>query len=329
MHTWAHIFGSSWFYALIKFGAVLSTGAFGYFSLGTEARDKISGKLTRPGKLSLVGIIVSTIIGVAAQALETRQQLIDRQAQDASLKKNEENTQILLGQIKKAVYRLSNVEDLTTETEFDLTQPFFDAYQKTLSDAVDKTLRRIRKNGSRSANVQTLFPSTTIVLEPDRTGAVQPVALTLRAQSPFMPPASDKVSEPLTNCIQRIVIWRDSDTDKRLELVAKDSELELQYFPSTHLLNKVCTSRKVSYLNEGNFSSFLELPDAQVQITPHMSKSVFDTRVGRVVKQSQKEDLTLDFSDGREIDIGLKPKLDFIAWIGTIPNVYLGGIPIE
>jgi hypothetical protein len=69
-------FVSAW-----KAVSIALAGAFGLMALLTENKDKESGKLTTWGKVSLVGIVLSTTLGVAAQLKETSD---EAQRQEAS-----------------------------------------------------------------------------------------------------------------------------------------------------------------------------------------------------------------------------------------------------
>jgi hypothetical protein len=47
--------------------SILLTGAFGILGLLKEFKDKETGRITKWGGVSLVGILLSSILGVAAQ----------------------------------------------------------------------------------------------------------------------------------------------------------------------------------------------------------------------------------------------------------------------
>jgi hypothetical protein len=63
-----------------KEASIVATGAFGVLGLLTEYKDKETGKITRWGRISLIGVVLSTMGGVAAQFKETS----DQQASQAA-----------------------------------------------------------------------------------------------------------------------------------------------------------------------------------------------------------------------------------------------------
>jgi hypothetical protein len=111
------------FWTAWKVISIGSTGAFGILGLVTEFKDPVTKKLTRWGKASLSGIILSTVFGAAAQLQETSDQQA-KAADDAeqnvkiSRSTNEavENIQRLLSQIEEPEYRIT----LTTPCSGDL-----------------------------------------------------------------------------------------------------------------------------------------------------------------------------------------------------------------
>jgi len=70
--TWKMIM-SAWTTVLSYWKAIsiVSTGAFGMLGLLKDFKDKKTNKVTRWGYVSLIGIIVSTFLGVAAQLKES------------------------------------------------------------------------------------------------------------------------------------------------------------------------------------------------------------------------------------------------------------------
>jgi hypothetical protein len=80
MMSW---FASFDFVTWWKATSIFFTGLFGVLGLLTEYKNKTTGKITRWGWISLLGILLSTVCGVAAQIKETSDQQI---ARDASAK---------------------------------------------------------------------------------------------------------------------------------------------------------------------------------------------------------------------------------------------------
>jgi hypothetical protein len=93
---------------VLKFAALITGGIFAAIGLLTDYRDK-EGKVTKWGKIALFGIVLSTVIGAGTQAVETYR---DREAglkNDAANRKSEEQTQKVLGELRRAIYPLRSV----------------------------------------------------------------------------------------------------------------------------------------------------------------------------------------------------------------------------
>lgn len=92
----------------LKFAALIVGGVFAAIGLLTDYRDK-TGRVTKWGKTALFGIILSTIIGAGSQAVESYRDRMAVLANDAANRKSEEQTQVVLGQIKRAIYPLRDI----------------------------------------------------------------------------------------------------------------------------------------------------------------------------------------------------------------------------
>jgi hypothetical protein len=62
------------FVSLWKQASIVSTGAFGILALLVEYKDKDTKRITKWGRISLIGILASTVLGVIAQNLEQSNQ---------------------------------------------------------------------------------------------------------------------------------------------------------------------------------------------------------------------------------------------------------------
>jgi hypothetical protein len=62
------------FISLWKVGSVILAGAFGVLGLLKSYKDKETGRITKWGRISLIGILLSTALGVAAQLKEQSKQ---------------------------------------------------------------------------------------------------------------------------------------------------------------------------------------------------------------------------------------------------------------
>jgi hypothetical protein len=129
---------------LLKFTALVVGGIFAVIGLLTKYHDR-NGKVTRWGKIALFGIVLSTTIGAGAQAIESYSQYQKRLANDAANRKAEEQTQKLLGQIKRAVYPIRNVTLKNFQILYPIDQPPISNFSKNFP--------RLRwKNSAKSAS---------------------------------------------------------------------------------------------------------------------------------------------------------------------------------
>jgi hypothetical protein len=72
------------FVTLWKASSIVLTGCFGILGLIKEFKDKNTGRITKWGRVSLVGILLSTSLGVVAQLKESSNQ---QQARDSAAQK--------------------------------------------------------------------------------------------------------------------------------------------------------------------------------------------------------------------------------------------------
>jgi hypothetical protein len=61
--------------AIIKLGSVVLTGCFAIFGLLVEYKDKATGKITKGGRLALIGIVFSTTLALVSQLIEQRKSI--------------------------------------------------------------------------------------------------------------------------------------------------------------------------------------------------------------------------------------------------------------
>lgn len=98
------------FVAYWKAFSIILTGAFGILGLLQDFKDKQTGKVTRWGYISLFGIVLSTILGFAAQMKESR----DAATQSLRLA---EHTNETLNQLQRI---LTPIESFRVVTRFSL-----------------------------------------------------------------------------------------------------------------------------------------------------------------------------------------------------------------
>jgi hypothetical protein len=126
---------------LLKFIGIGVSGIFGIVGLLTEFRDKHSGKVTFWGRLSLIGIVASTLVAALSQALEVRK---DRQeAHDLSVRTARE-----LHEIARAVTPLSSVS-FWYRFDVDPNEPEFAAYERRAEAIINAYLANPKDAGMR------------------------------------------------------------------------------------------------------------------------------------------------------------------------------------
>jgi len=92
-----------------KLLGTLFAGAFGVLGLVTEYRDKRSKKITKWGRLALGGIVVSTVIAITSQAIETvlsKQDAKDTNDKLAEQLKVSNNT---LNEVERSIFPIKNL----------------------------------------------------------------------------------------------------------------------------------------------------------------------------------------------------------------------------
>ena len=104
------------FVTVWKIIAIALTGFFGILGLITEFKDKGTGQITKWGRLSLLGIVVSTVGGAAAQLKESSDQEVARANSARQSLAILENIQRSLSQIDEPIasmqfYILCNKEE--------------------------------------------------------------------------------------------------------------------------------------------------------------------------------------------------------------------------
>jgi hypothetical protein len=115
------------FPSIWKTASIAVTGGFAVLGLLTEFKDKETKKITRWGYVSLTGILVSTVLGIAAQVLEIAsdaQRSAENSRRALSIAENTERT------LKNTDQTIENLRTILTETMM-VTQKT----DRTLNDA--------------------------------------------------------------------------------------------------------------------------------------------------------------------------------------------------
>lgn len=121
-------FVSTW-----KAVAIVITGGFGVLGLLKDFRDKHTKRITRWGRISLIGIVISSCLGVAAQLRESSEQDKIRQQTAQQTLALAQKADTSLSQIRRLLAPLVNAR-FFMEFDFDCTRPT--APFKNLCDAI-------------------------------------------------------------------------------------------------------------------------------------------------------------------------------------------------
>src|SRR5262249_8985828 len=120
--------------AIVKLVSVVLTGCFAIFGLLIEYKDKATSKITKGGRLALVGIVLSTTLALVAQLIEQRKS-IDEARETAA------RTEKLLSEISKSLQPLREIQ-IALSFDIDVDDPEFSAYKARLVQGIREYIRR-------------------------------------------------------------------------------------------------------------------------------------------------------------------------------------------
>jgi hypothetical protein len=137
---------------ILKLLGLVLTGAFGILGLLTDFRDDKTKKITKWGKIALLGIILSTALSIVAQLLESAKSVreareSEKQARDQITKSNE-----ILNNLNRSLNPLTNVR-ITYWLKVPINAPELAAYRKRLTHGVAGLLA----DGRIDAKMRTAF----------------------------------------------------------------------------------------------------------------------------------------------------------------------------
>ena len=121
-------------FVIVKFVSVVLTGCFAIFGLLIEYKDKATGKITKGGRLALVGIVLSTTLALVSQLIEQRKS-IDAARESAA------RTEKLLTEISKSLQPLREIQ-IGLSFDIDVDDSEFSAYKARLVQGVREYVRR-------------------------------------------------------------------------------------------------------------------------------------------------------------------------------------------
>src|ERR1700730_14549450 len=94
--------------AALKFFAILTAGLLG--AIGLLVDFKKDGKVTKWGRRALIGTIISTVVAVFIQSIETYQQNFESRRQNKSRLEQEERNEATLREIRRGLYLIKDAE---------------------------------------------------------------------------------------------------------------------------------------------------------------------------------------------------------------------------
>ncbi|MBO9643202.1 MAG: hypothetical protein J7603_08770 [Pseudacidovorax sp.] len=117
--------------SVLKFAAVLMAGVWGVVGLLVDYKDE-NKQITKWGRRALVGTIVSTLVAVASQAVETsKQREADRKERAAAADHEKEVNNTLL-QIQRAMYPVKDIE-VDASADMRMAAPQVSAYMARIA----------------------------------------------------------------------------------------------------------------------------------------------------------------------------------------------------
>jgi len=255
---------------LLRLLAAAFSGAFGVLGLLTNYRDEKTKRITRWGRIALVGIVVSTAVALLTQGLEhwrEQNKSISAaiEARDASRR-----AEATLNNINRLLQPLKDIKVGFTFKIAD-DDPRLVRYLKFLRDKFDEAARNFAATGNANqpngimviAELETrridsfdIWP-TSPLLASDRAGVLELVALNLDwyATAQYPRAAANAKAEP----------------DLRLNVIAtdygKDPRLHTQYEPKSNkfLLSGIFPKASVE-ADKGVIRSVLDVPGSTIVI---------------------------------------------------------------
>lgn len=124
---------------ICKLGGVIWTASFGVMALLTTFRDERTQRVTRWGRIALVGIALSTVLAVGAQLLEYSR---ERRGQEDILR----DIKNVLDEIDRQNHVLTDVE-ITVALRFSKDHPIIEDYRDSILSLFDTIRKEYRAKG--------------------------------------------------------------------------------------------------------------------------------------------------------------------------------------
>jgi hypothetical protein len=120
----------------LKLIGTLFSGVFGVLGLTTEFRNRRSKQITKWGRLSLLGIVISTIVAIASQSVETvRDKIAEKDAKD-KLSQQLKLADTTLNEVERSVLPLTDLR-IGYKVEIPIENPLLAGYRKRLTEGYE------------------------------------------------------------------------------------------------------------------------------------------------------------------------------------------------
>jgi hypothetical protein len=120
-----------------KFLGTMFAGVFGILGLVTDYRDKTTNVITKWGRLALVGIVVSTMVAIASQAIETVLSRKEAREANAQLARQLELSNSTLAEVERSIFPLKDLA-ISYEVEIPIQNPLLAAYKRRLTAGIEQ-----------------------------------------------------------------------------------------------------------------------------------------------------------------------------------------------
>jgi hypothetical protein len=120
--------------AIVKIVSVLLTGCFAIIGLLVEYKDKATGKITKGGRMALIGIVLSTTLALVSQVIEQNKSIEEVRESAARSEK-------LLTEISKSLQPLREAQ-ISLFFDIDVNDSEFHAYKARLVQGIQEYIKR-------------------------------------------------------------------------------------------------------------------------------------------------------------------------------------------
>jgi hypothetical protein len=233
-----------------KATSIALTGAFGVLGMLTDNKDKISGRLTKWGRISLSGIIVSSLCGVAAQIKETSDEGARREDDGKKTLALVQQTGEAVGNIQRL---LSPIEDPVFTMSFEASckdKFFFESCENARKFKASWPKEMGTVSTLASASVWSLWPG-------GGHGAIIPLHLYFFRNPPDVAKLEAGISQAADMSFDIISTNYANDKSLGMTFDTPIEKVEVHVFSYKPFLKE----------NKGNINSTLDIPGSTVILT--------------------------------------------------------------